>query len=604
MKNFINKIMCIGVIFGLTLQTIPVMALTKDETIYAKLDESGQVNKVIISEHLQNTGEKAKDKTRLENIENVNGDEKYTLDNGNLTWESNGKDIYYQGTTKEDLQISLSITYYLNGEKTTVKDMLGKKGSVKMVLKYTNNDKHSVYVNGKYETLYTPFVVATTTVIPNTKNKNIEVTNGKVINNGTSSVIVLLNAPGLYESLGMDSLKEMDTAIITFDTEAFELSSIYALATPKLIDSSDLQIFDKFEGIYSSINTLVDSSNQIKNGSNTLLQGANQLQDGVNKLKDGVNKAYLGSNEIKTKLSDAIDALENDNSAAIDNNTLAYIKNQAKQNAVAGVNAKFTDQYKAQIGANAVAQIKQSSTYQQFQNGVAQLEANGITAQLVQSCETITEENQTTCTTYAAQIAQYKSAIQAMTLMEETARQTAISTAEQTAEATAGSTAESVSESVAVQVATSAKEKAKETTTTSLNQLLQGISQLTSGLNELNLGMDSLSNGTGDLKNGIATLDSGIQQFNSQGISKINDVVNGDVKTLEQKVKALAKLSANYTTFDDNTEETIGTSKIIMIIDGVENHLQTTDVADIIVEDTKSLWEIVKELFKEKKSGK
>ena len=267
MKNFINKIMCIGVIIGLTLQTIPVMALTKDETIYAKLEANGQVDQVIISEHLQGTGKKAKDKTRLQNIENVNGNEKYTIDDGNLTWESNGKDIYYQGTTKEDLQIKLSITYYLNGEKTTIKDMLGKKGTVKMVLKYTNNDSHSVYINGKYETLYTPFVVATTTIIPNTTNKNINVTNGKVINNGTSSVIVLLTTPGLYESLGINNLKGMDTATIEFDTDSFELNSIYALATPKLIDSSDLQVFDKFEGIYSSINTLVDSSNKIKNGS-------------------------------------------------------------------------------------------------------------------------------------------------------------------------------------------------------------------------------------------------------------------------------------------------------------------------------------------------
>ena len=49
-----------------------------------------------------------------------------------------------------------------------------------MVLKYTNNDSHSVYINGKYETLYTPFVVATTTIIPNTTNKNINVTNVKM----------------------------------------------------------------------------------------------------------------------------------------------------------------------------------------------------------------------------------------------------------------------------------------------------------------------------------------------------------------------------------------------------------------------------------------
>ena len=596
MKNFINKLMCLGVIFGLTFQAVPIWALEKDETIYAKLDNDGKPNQVIVSEHLKGTDEKAYDKTKLENIQNINGDEKYTLDNGKLTWESNGKDIYYQGVTKEELPVTLNITYYLNGEKMNVSDMLGKKGTVKMVLKYTNNDSHSININGRYETLYTPFVVATTTIIPNTSNKNIDVTNGKVVNNGTSSVIVALTTPGLYESLKMDKLQNMDTAVITYDTDSFELSSIYAVATPKLLDSSDLKVFDQFDGIYSSINTLVNSSNQIKNGSGTLLQGANKLQEGVQKIKDGINSAYLGSNEIKTQVSNAIDALNNDNSPAIDNETLAYIKNQAKQGAIQKVELSFTDEYKAQIAQMALQELQNNSTYQQLKGAIAQYEEAGI-QQLIGACQTITEENQEMCMAKANDITQYKAYVQSVTLMEETAKATAVSTAERTAKQTAGKVSEEVSEAVATQVATSAKKTATEKTTTSLNQLLGGLTQLTSGLNELNLGMDSLNTGTGDLKTGIATLDSGIQQFNNQGISKINELVNGDVKSIEQRVKALAKLSANYTTFDENGENTTGTSKIIMIVDGISKPKEVIQKIDIISDENKSLWDKIKGLF-------
>lgn len=596
MKNFINKLMCLGVIFGLTFQAVPIWALEKDETIYAKLDNDGKPNQVIVSEHLKGTGEKANDKTKLENIQNINGDEKYTLDNGKLTWESNGKDIYYQGVTKEELPVTLNITYYLNGEKMNVSNMLGKKGTVKMVLKYTNNDSHSININGRYETLYTPFVVATTTIIPNTSNKNIDVTNGKVVNNGTSSVIVALTTPGLYESLKMDKLQNMDTAVITYDTDSFELSSIYAIATPKLLDSSDLKVFDQFDGIYSSINTLVNSSNQIKNGSGTLLQGANKLQEGVQKIKDGINSAYLGSNDIKTQVSNAIDALNNDNSPAIDNDTLAYIKNQAKQGAIQKVELSFTDEYKAQIAQMALQELQNNSTYQQLKGAIAQYEEAGI-QQLIGACQTITEENQEMCMAKANDIAQYKAYVQSVTLMEETAKATAVSTAEKTAKQTAGKVADEVSESVATQVATRAKKTATEKTVSSLNQLLDGLTQLTSGLNELNLGMDSLNTGTGDLKTGIATLDSGIQQFNSQGISKINELVNGDVKSIEQRVKALAKLSANYTTFDENGENTTGTSKIIMIVDGISKPKEVIQKIDIISDENKSLWDKIKGLF-------
>lgn len=263
--KIINKLMSLGVIAGLLLESFPVWALSKDETIYAKLDNNGQIEKVIVTEHLEGTNEgKTEDKTTLQNIMNISGNEKFTIENGKIIWESNGKDIYYQGTTQEELPISLNITYYLNGKESTIKDMLGKKGKVTIKLKYTNNDKHIVKVNGKNETLYTPFVVASTTILSNQNNKNITVTNGKVVTNGTTSVIVMISTPGLYESIGIDKLKGMDTAEITYDTNSFSLSSIYSVATPKLIESSDLDIFDNIDKIYSSINTLSSSSSKLK----------------------------------------------------------------------------------------------------------------------------------------------------------------------------------------------------------------------------------------------------------------------------------------------------------------------------------------------------
>ena len=58
MKKLFKRIMGLGVVAGLLLETFPVWALVKDETIYAKLENNGQVNNVIVSEHLQGTGEK------------------------------------------------------------------------------------------------------------------------------------------------------------------------------------------------------------------------------------------------------------------------------------------------------------------------------------------------------------------------------------------------------------------------------------------------------------------------------------------------------------------------------------------------------------------
>ncbi len=287
MKNkiFIKVISWI-LVLGITFQATPVWALTKDETIYTKLNSDGSVSTYIVSEHISGEGN---DKSRLNNIKNVNGDEKYTNENGSLVWENNGNDIYYQGTSDEELPISTSIKYYLDNKEMNVDDMIGKKGNVKIVILYKNNLKHYELVNGEAEELYTPFIVATTSIIPNTDNKNINVTNGKVIDNGVSSIIVGLSSPGLYESLDIDELKGFDTVEINYDTDNFELNSIYSAASARLYDNSDIDIFGNINKLYGSINSLQSNMDTIIEGANELNEGSKKLADGTNQLNDGVN---------------------------------------------------------------------------------------------------------------------------------------------------------------------------------------------------------------------------------------------------------------------------------------------------------------------------
>ena len=630
MKKFIKKIMGIGVVIGLLLETFPVWALVKDETIYAKLENNGQVNKVIVSEHLQGTGEdKTFDRSKLDEIKNINGDEKYTKDGNKLVWESNGKDIYYQGQTKEELPISLKITYYFNGEESTIKDMLGKKGNVKIVFKYTNNDRHEQYINGKYSVLYTPFVVATTTILSNSTNYNIKVTNGKVIGNGTQSVIVLLSTPGLYESLGIDKLKGMDTAEITFDTDSFALSSIYSVATPKLIDKSDLEMLNNFDGIYNSINTLVDSSNKLKSGSNQLLNGATQLKDGLEKLKAGVDTAYNGSklltDTLSYKLSESAnaplltdeqrsDALADakkgvdknffGNSGITDINTFANIV--AKQK----VDAQFD---LSSVEEDTIDNLRKDENIISYKANVdamiAAYESDETFMAKLAGCQT----DPNPCK-IDREIVSYNLLKNAINTLEQTAGTVALNTATEAYNGVLASTEETIKETynglvstaqiTAVTTAEETVKKARETSAELLTPLLENLTKLTSGLNEINNGMISLDTGTSTLKDGIAALDNGIYQFNSQGISKISDLVNGDVKTIEEKLKALGKLSVNYGTFDDSEAGTEGATKIIMVVDEVSSNETKINTVDKNIVDAQSLWDKIKEEINKAKNKK
>ena len=244
MKKIFSKLVTWSLVLSLTFEATPVWALSKDETIYAKLNSDGRTNSVTVSEHLNDNGSmEIVDRSHLNNIKNINGDETYTKDGDKLVWEAKGNDIYYEGNTSENLPIEMNVKYYLNDEEMSVNDMLGKAGKVRIVLNYKNNKVNYVPVNGKIETLYTPFVVATTSLLSNTDNKNIKVTNGRVIDNGVTSVIVAISSPGLYESLNIEELKDLDKVEISYDTEYFELNSIYSVATSKILEDNDLDTY-------------------------------------------------------------------------------------------------------------------------------------------------------------------------------------------------------------------------------------------------------------------------------------------------------------------------------------------------------------------------
>ena len=292
MKNkIINKIVVWSVILSLTFEATPVWALAKEETVYGKLNSNGSVNSVTVSEHLSDNGNnKINDKTSLTDINNISGNGSYSKDGDKIVWETNGEDIYYQGKTDKELPISMNIKYYLDDKEMSVNDMLGKAGKVRIVIDYKNNLENKVLINGKMETLYTPFVVASTSLLSNSNNKNIKVSNGKVIDNGNNSLIITIATPGLYDSLKVNELKNMDKIEISYDTKDFELNSIYTVATSKLLDDSDLNVFDTINDLYSSIDLLQDNMNLLVDSAGKLNDGASKIADGNKALSDGISK--------------------------------------------------------------------------------------------------------------------------------------------------------------------------------------------------------------------------------------------------------------------------------------------------------------------------
>ena len=291
MKKIFKRFIVLTIIISGLFQNTLVYALTKEENVYAKLDESGNVESVSITEHLFDySGKTITDKSDLIDIKNLNGEEKYIQKGNEYIWETNGNDIYYQGTYKKDLPISLSVKYYLNGNEEKIDNILGKKGNIKIVLTYKNNIYKKVNINGKYEKMYVPYVIMTTSILNNSDNKNIKVTNGKIINNGQSSVITAISSPGLYESLKIDDLKDINKVEITYDTDNFELNSIYSVATTDLFSNGNFDMLGEINNLYKSIDLLQSNMNTIVDASKKLSVGGEQMDAGITELNNKIQE--------------------------------------------------------------------------------------------------------------------------------------------------------------------------------------------------------------------------------------------------------------------------------------------------------------------------
>ena len=300
-KKVLSRCLVSSLGMSIMLMNSNVYALAKDETVYANLDANGSVKNVLVNDYLNNYSslDSLEDYSDLKDIINLSGDEKFTYLDSKLTWEASGKDILYQGKSDKDLPVSESISYKLNGEDISLDDLLGKKGNVEITIKYENKDAHEMWINGKYDTLYTPFVVTTAMKLDTAYNKNINVTNGKATFNGNSYLIASISAPGMYESLGLDSLKDLDKVIISFDTTNFMLPNIYTIATPKLIEDTDLSIFSKMDSMFYNINELQKNMNILEENSKIISNNLNTVSEGMNEVYNALNVVLNSVSELK-----------------------------------------------------------------------------------------------------------------------------------------------------------------------------------------------------------------------------------------------------------------------------------------------------------------
>lgn len=286
-------------------------AVCKEETVYVNADAAGKQKSVTVSEQLkgiQSTGTVA-DESILDGIKNIKGDENVSQNGNRLTWQAKGEDIFYQGTTEQELPVSMKTVYILDGKEISPEELDGKNGHLEIRITYENHAKRTVSVKGGEETVFSPIVLVTGLILPNKTCSDVRIDNGKVINDGDKNIILGVAMPGLKESLGMkegeaaaEILTIPDTLTISADVEDFSMPSTYTVGLTDVLDEIDPDSFDSLDELSYSLAKMEDAALELVQGSKELSKGADTLgsryaefDQGIDTMQSGIDALDAGA---------------------------------------------------------------------------------------------------------------------------------------------------------------------------------------------------------------------------------------------------------------------------------------------------------------------
>lgn len=574
--------------------------LSKDETVYVIAGADGSVEKIIVSDWIKNSLKSASinDKSELKNAENVKGNEKYTMSSDNMrVWDAQGNDIYYKGDIDKELPVKLSVSYKLDGKTVDPKTLAGKSGKVTIRYEYTNNQYETVDIDGKQEKIYVPFAMLTGMLLDNDVFTNINVTNGKIINDGDRTVVAGIAFPGLQSNLAIskDKLDIPDYVEITADVKKFEMSNTVTIAannifneidTSKINSVSDLegqldkvtssmkQLTDGSSALYGGLTTLLNKSSELISGINKLSDGAKQLQAGATQLDSGLNQLTennaslnAGAEQVFTTLLDSAYSAVTSKGITIENLTIANYKT-----VLTNIVANPTDTQKAELitiaDATLNAKLAQLNVPDSFYDAAKYMlyEQFAVNPQITQEqaiaavAANMQDPQKVGKAAVEAAKPEGQLAIKGLCL---TLAKAAVKPEIDTAVAKLDSYNEfykgigDYTDGVTAAAA-------------GANALKAGIDELANGILTLKNGTPTLVNGITELKNGAGKLNDGLNQFNEQGIKKITDLANGDIRTLVVRAKATVDVSKNYKSFSGISDDMDGSVKFIYKTDSIK----------------------------------
>ena len=585
----------------------------KTETVYVDANADGSVKKITVKDWLRRNGDG-------EIIKNTEGDEEYTQNaDGTITWENKGEDIFYEGTSNQQLPVTTKVTYYLDGKEIKPEDLAGKSGKVKIRFDYTNNESRTVNINGKDVEVKVPFLAASVLMLPGDKFKNVKVSGGKVMADQDQSIVIGTAFPGLADSLELkdyEATKDIDLkdyVEITADVENFELDfTATAISTCGLSDMKDGDL-DDVNDMIDGVKEMTDASDELVEAMGQLSTGAGTLQDYLSQYTSGVSQVDAGAQALAeglSELDEQVTTLMGSLSAAGSDDTTAqavtqiqkdleilqqelgsvttlaeYVNtisknvttakskldeinvtdleteasNQAKEKAKKAVNTAISET-EASTKKDVMDRLKETESYKSLTSEQQEELENAVNTAsgTSSSAETECDSMNISLTNASGAKTAIDQAVNA--LAEVKAMQVDTTTAQK-------ALADLVTQFTALSNSLSDMPDMAEIggkLQSAISQLAQGAATLSTGTSQLSSVGTQLNTGAGTLAQGASLLEAGMKTFDEEGIEKLGDLAGDDLANVLNHFKAVKEAEKTYTNYGGIREGASGSVKFIV----------------------------------------
>ncbi|MGN0312481.1 MAG: hypothetical protein ACI4CC_06860 [Lachnospiraceae bacterium] len=536
----------------------------KTETVYVTADPNGNVQEITVSDWLKNPDNYTtlNDTTTLQDVVAIKGSDEFSQNGSNISFTANGNDVYYRGSVPSGttLPVSVNITYTLNGKEISADALEGATGHLGVHVEYVNNTTYTATIDGESKDIHVPFLATTMMLLSSDKAQNLEIDNGKILENGDSNIVVGYGFPGLNDSFGLDEGGVFtDTVDFEADVTDYSADMMMTFVTSEVFASSDLDEAVDFETVSESLQEVTDLSikdindvhsvEDLEDVVDDLKDSCNELNDGANKIKDGAGELKDGALDLKKNYAtfDSKLALLSDKMTSASDGGATLATNMKK----AAKESKTLAKGAAQVSSG-VSTLSTSLTgmYQTITKTISDNEKS--MAQLKQAMAAATPGSEAYMN-YYAQLNQLGGANAALTQIKN--QMDAAKLSDSLAALSSG----------AAQVSDGCTALNK-----GLNQLSTGASTLNSGLGQLSQGAAQLSeasgkiaNGTGDLYDGTVKLYDGTKEL-ADGTAQLEDAFDGNITPLIDTAKALKDAAVEYTTFTSLPEDAKGTVSFVI----------------------------------------